>query len=186
MARRTDTRQRVLHTAVELFRTQGYHGTGLNQVLADGGAPKGSLYFHFPGGKEQLAVEAVTVGGAELCAMIAAVLAAAPNPVSGLDAIIDAIATDLANSDYRHGCPIATVAHDTTGNDPIRRACATAFDSLRAAIEDFLARHDVPNADDLATTLLAAIEGAQLLARNHKDTAPLYAVARQLRGLLHR
>src|SRR6266545_1604570 len=110
MVRRTDTRQRVLHTAVELFRTQGYHGTGLNQVLAEGGAPKGSLYFHFPGGKEQLAVEAVALGGTELCAMIAATLAAARNPVAGLDAIVDAIATDLAESDFRRGCPIATVA----------------------------------------------------------------------------
>lgn len=186
MGRRTDTRERVLHTAIELFRSQGYHGTGLNQVLAEGGAPKGSLYFHFPGGKEQLAVEAVTVGGSKLCAMIAAMLAAAPDPVSGLDAMIDAIAADLAGSDFRRGCPVATVAQDASSSDPIRLACATAFASWRAAIEHFLLRHNVPNAADLATTLLAAIEGAQILARNQKDTAPLYAVARQLRGLLRR
>jgi TetR/AcrR family transcriptional regulator, lmrAB and yxaGH operons repressor len=54
--RRTDTRERVIQTAAGLFRAQGYHATGLNQVLAEGGLPKGSLYFHFPGGKEQLAV----------------------------------------------------------------------------------------------------------------------------------
>ena len=61
--RNTDTRERIIRTAAELFRRQGYDGTGLNQILDVSGAPRGSLYFHFPGGKRQLAVEAVAASG---------------------------------------------------------------------------------------------------------------------------
>src|SRR5947208_14339839 len=157
MAPRTDTRERTLRTAANLFRVQGYHGTGLNQVLAEGGLPKGSLYFHFPGGKEQLAAEAVTLAGAELCAMLRALLDAAPDGPSGIDAAVGALAADLEQSGFTHGCPIATVAHDTGGNELIRAACAAAFQSWQEVLEDFCAKHGVPV--ELATTALAAIEG---------------------------
>src|SRR5260370_15887369 len=84
MTPRTQTRERLLHAAAGLFRSQGYASTGLTQVLAEGGAPKGVLYFHFPGGKEQLAAEAVALAGRQLCEMITPVLAAAPDPGTGI------------------------------------------------------------------------------------------------------
>ncbi|WP_436493530.1 TetR/AcrR family transcriptional regulator [Actinokineospora sp. HUAS TT18] len=182
MGRRTDTRERTLRTAATLFRTQGYHGTGLNQILAEGGLPKGSLYFHFPGGKEQLAAEAVTLAAGELCDWVRTTLAAAPDPASGLDAVIAGLAEHLAASDFQRGCPIGTVAPD--GGDVVRAACATAFASWHAVTRDFLVHHGVPHADALATTVLAALEGAQLLARTTHDTAPLYAVGATLRTLV--
>src|SRR3954470_2455016 len=98
MAKHGETRERLLRTAATLFRSQGYHGTGLNQVLAEGGAPKGSLYFHFPGGKEQLAVEAVELGGRQVCETITGLLAAAADPVSGVDSVVAALADDLERS----------------------------------------------------------------------------------------
>ena len=78
----------MIRTAAGLFRAQGYHATGLNQVLAEGGLPKGSLYFHFPGGKEQLAVESLHLAGEELCAAMAAVLASTPDPATALERIL--------------------------------------------------------------------------------------------------
>ncbi len=78
----------MIRTAAGLFRAQGYHATGLNQVLAEGGLPKGSLYFHFPGGKEQLAVESLQRAGDELRAGIAETLASTPEPAAALDRIL--------------------------------------------------------------------------------------------------
>jgi TetR/AcrR family transcriptional repressor of lmrAB and yxaGH operons len=186
MARRTDTRLRVLQTAAHLFRSQGYHGTGLNQVLAEGGAPKGSLYFHFPGGKEQLAVEAVELGGRRLCETITGLLASAPDVASGVDSVVTALADDLERSGFRHGCPVGPIAQDTVDNEAIQRACAAAFASWHATVERALRAGGVPAraASDLATMVLAAVEGAQLLARSQKDATPLRSVGAQLRELV--
>ncbi|MBC6447248.1 TetR/AcrR family transcriptional regulator [Actinokineospora xionganensis] len=182
MGKRTDTRERTLRTAATLFRTQGYHGTGLNQVLAEGGLPKGSLYFHFPGGKEQLAAEAVTLAAGELCDWVSVILESAPDAATGLDAVIQTLAEHLVASDFSRGCPIGTVAPD--GGDMVREACASAFASWQGVVRDFLAERNIPDADDVATTLLAALEGAQLLARTRRDTAPLHAVGTTMRTLL--
>src|SRR5919109_4577663 len=99
MAPRTDTRDRVIQTAASLFRAQGYHATGLNQVIAEGRAPKGSLYFHFPGGKEQLAVESLTLAGDELCSALQAALASTPDPVEALDRVVGLLGAALEASD---------------------------------------------------------------------------------------
>ena len=68
----------MIQTAAGLFRAQGYHATGLNQVLAEGGLPKGSLYFHFPGGKDQLVVEATRAAVEETTAALRETLAVLP------------------------------------------------------------------------------------------------------------
>lgn len=182
MGRRNDTRERTLRTAASLFRTQGYHGTGLNQVLAEGGLPKGSLYFHFPGGKEQLAAEAVALAAGELCDWVSEILESAPDAMAGLDTVVTRLAEHLVASDFSRGCPIGTVAPD--GGDTVREACVSAFAAWQGVVRDFLARQGIPDADDVATTLLAALEGAQLLARTRRDTAPLFAVGTTMRTLL--
>ncbi|ROP38715.1 TetR/AcrR family transcriptional regulator [Saccharothrix texasensis] len=181
MPRRTDTRQRVVRTAAGLFRAQGYHATGINQVLAEGGAPKGSLYFHFPGGKEQLAVEAVTLAGNELCEALAAALAAEPDPAKALSRALEVLGQELVASDFRSGCPVATVALDAASDsEPIRVACEDVY----ASWQRLIAAH--VGDDDLATVVLAAVEGALLLARTRRSPDPLHAVAARLGALLGR
>lgn len=171
----------MIRTAASLFRAQGYHATGLNQVLVEGGAPKGSLYFHFPGGKEQLAVEAVTLAGAAQCERLRAVLAETPDPVTALARALDVLAQDLVDSDFRDGCPISTVALDVGGdNEPIRVACADAYASWQRIIADHV------GSESLAAVVLAALEGALLLARTQRDLAPLRALETHLAPLLGR
>jgi TetR/AcrR family transcriptional repressor of lmrAB and yxaGH operons len=181
MPRRTDTRERVVRTAADLFRSQGYHATGLNQVLSEGGAPKGSLYFHFPGGKEQLAVEAVALAGKELGDALTAVLAAVPDPAQALSRALELLGRELLASDFRSGCPIATVALDAASDsEPIRVACEDAY----ASWQQVIAAH--VGDDDLAVVVLAAIEGALLLSRTRRSLDPLHAVAAHLGALLER
>ncbi|SDQ51643.1 TetR/AcrR family transcriptional regulator [Thermostaphylospora chromogena] len=186
MPKRTDTRQRVLDTAAVLFQQQGYEATGLNQILTESGAPKGSLYFHFPGGKEQLATEALAMSGARLSRRLEDDLRQAATTAEAVDAIVNHLAERLVESDYAAGCPIATVALEATGNETIRRTCDDAYRSWERIIADHLASRGVPqeNAGPLATTVLATIEGALLLAKTRKDLAPLRDAAAVLRPLL--
>lgn len=174
----------MLRTAAALFQTQGYHATGLNQVLADGGTPKGSLYFHFPGGKEQLAAEALDLAGDEMCRLIKDVLESAASPVAAVEAIVEHLATAMESSGFTVGCPIATVALDAAADsDAIRSACDRAYRSWLDAVAEHLARHGIrtDRAESLAVFLIASIEGALLLARTRRDVAPLRAVAAHLR-----
>jgi TetR/AcrR family transcriptional repressor of lmrAB and yxaGH operons len=173
--KKTDTRGRVLRTAAGLFRSQGYHATGLNQVLAEGGAPKGSLYFHFPG-KEQLAVEALELSAEEFAAEL--------RQVGSLDGALEVLSKRLVESDFREGCPVATVALDVASDsEPIRQACESAYAMWERMIADFLERNGVPDASGLATVILAMIEGALLRARTQRSLAPLQQVGKYLKTL---
>lgn len=179
MARRGETRERLLRTAAGLFQTQGYHATGLNQVVAEGRAPKGSLYFHFPGGKEQLAAESLALSAGELHARL--------RGVNSLDAALELFATRLVASGFRDGCPVATVALDAAGeSEQIRAASVAAYASWLEVLVDFLVRQGISaeRAPGLATTVLAAVEGALLLAKTQRDVTPLRQVGADLRVLI--
>ncbi|WP_284742966.1 TetR/AcrR family transcriptional regulator [Amycolatopsis sp. RTGN1] len=189
MVRRTDTRQRMLDTAADLFHSQGYHATGLTQLTTAGGAPKGSLYFHFPGGKEQLAAEAVRLSSERTGALLEAILRDAPDAVTAIDRAVEALAGFLTESDFQRGCPLATVALDAAAeSEPIREACADGYSSWHEIFSNYLAEKQLSaeRADELATVVLAAIEGGLLLARTRRDLAPLRAVATHLHATLDR
>ena len=175
----------MIRTAASLFRAQGYHATGLNQVLAEGGLPKGSLYFHFPGGKEQLAVESMRRSGEELGSGIAAALASTADPAAALERVLALLGEHLVATDFREGCPVATVALDAAAqSEPIRAACAGVYDSWQELVAQHLRAAGLPDADGLATVLVAAVEGAVLLARTRRDITPLHAVGTHLSALL--
>ncbi|MEU3274735.1 TetR/AcrR family transcriptional regulator [Saccharomonospora sp. NPDC006951] len=189
MVRRTDTRDRMLRSAAALFRGKGYHATGLTQLLSEGGAPKGSLYFHFPGGKEQLAAEALAGEGARLCEQLRATLEAAPDPAKGVTAIVEFLAGELAASDFRQGCPLSTVALEAAAeSEAIRTACETGYASWQQVIEAAFteAGMRVERTSELATMTLASIEGALLLAKTRRDTTPLRLVGEQLATTIER
>ncbi|TVT57842.1 TetR/AcrR family transcriptional regulator [Amycolatopsis rhizosphaerae] len=184
MARRTDTRQRMLETAADLFHQQGYHATGLNQLVSAGGAPKGSLYFHFPGGKEQLAAEAVTVAAERLNERLKTLLAEAPDPGTAIERVVTALAEGLAASGFQRGCPIALVAMDAGAtSEPIRGASCGGYASWQQTIAEYLEDRgtEAAQAEALSVIALSAIEGALLLARLNRDLAPLHTVGAHLR-----
>ena len=124
------SRQKLVTATADLLRRQGYHATGLNQLVSAGGAPKGSLYFHFPGGKEQLAAEALLASSAQLCDGLRTFVTQAPDAASGIEAVVNALAQEMLNSDFQRGCPLATVALEVASeSELIRRSCADGYDS---------------------------------------------------------
>ncbi|OLF19134.1 TetR/AcrR family transcriptional regulator [Actinophytocola xanthii] len=184
MARRGESRERMLRAAARLFQRQGYGATGLNQVVEEGSAPKGSLYFHFPGGKEQLAAEAVSMAGAELGTAMAATAARAEDVGEAIMAVAELFAAELERSDYRAGCPVATVALDAAADsEPIRAACDGTYSSWLAGMAELLRRHRVEDAEAVAVLVVSAIQGALLLARVRRDATVVRSTARQVADL---
>jgi TetR/AcrR family transcriptional repressor of lmrAB and yxaGH operons len=182
---RTDTKERIVRIAAELFRRQGYDGTGLNQILDESGAPRGSLYFHFPGGKQQLAVEAVVSAGTRLGRGMERSLDSADDVAEGIARIIEYIAVDLERSGFERGCPIGAVTLDSAlSSEPVRRACREVFDGWLALFEQRLRSGGwAPKAaSDEAVLIVSSVEGALMLARSRHSAEPLRAVARRLRA----
>lgn len=189
MAARGETRSHLRRTAAELFRRQGYHATGINQVVQESGAPSGSLYFHFPGGKAELAIEAVTAAGREIGQRIDYLLESSDDVAEAIGRVLDYLVGDLRESNYEHGCPVGTVVLDVAStSEPIRLACCTIFDDWATKVSARLqaAGWVKKAADEEALVVVALIEGALLLARAKRDTEPLEAAARHVRTKLTR
>jgi AcrR family transcriptional regulator len=180
------SRDAFIDTTAQLLRRQGYASTGLSEIVARSGAPKGSLYFHFPGGKEQLALAAMQRAGEQLRDAIAAILASSDDLGEALARLLDALAAGLERSGYRDGCPIATVALElASDSETLRAGACSAFDSWLEPLERRLTAEglDAPAARRRALHVLSAIEGALILARATRELAPLEAVREELRAL---
>jgi AcrR family transcriptional regulator len=178
------TKRRMLKATAELFRRQGYDGTGLSEVLDQSGAPRGSLYFHFPGGKEQLAAETVATTGARIAKGIEALLESSDDVGEAVARVAEAMATDLEESGYVRGCPIAAVTLDSaTSSEEVREACRRSFERWLSLLEARLERAGWRRreARGEAILTLAAVEGALTLARSSRDPEPLRTVAQRLR-----
>jgi TetR/AcrR family transcriptional regulator, lmrAB and yxaGH operons repressor len=177
------SRRAFLDATAVLLRRQGYAGTGLSEIVARSGAPRGSLYFHFPGGKEELARAAMERSGEQLRRAIGAAMDAPGGPPAALGALLDALAGGLEASDYTDGCPIATVALETAAeSEALRETAAGIFDSWVAELARALGESGMERAkaERRALFVLSAIEGALLLSRARHDLAPLRAVRDEL------
>jgi TetR/AcrR family transcriptional regulator, lmrAB and yxaGH operons repressor len=178
------SRTAFISATAELLRRQGYAATGLNEIVARSGAPKGSLYFHFPGGKRELAQAAMEQSGEQLRGAIAAVMAAETSFAAGLGSIIDLLGAGLEASGYRDGCPIATVTLEVAGgsDEDVRITAAEVFDGWLEALAERLRAEglDEQAAERRALLVLSAIEGALILARARRDLAPLLAIRQEL------
>jgi TetR/AcrR family transcriptional repressor of lmrAB and yxaGH operons len=186
-----DTKAKLLAASGELFRRQGYSGTGLKEITAEAGATWGSMYHFFPDGKEQLGAEAVLAAGQVYGAQMAAVFERSKNPAKAVDAFFANEIEVLRRSDFRDGCPIASVALDVASTaDRVRAACSQGFLEWQAIIAAAFVRGGASEARaaTLAAFVLATLEGAIVLSRTHRSTAPLASaremVDRLLRGPL--
>jgi AcrR family transcriptional regulator len=185
-------RERMVVSAALLIRERGAHATAISDVLEHSGAPRGSAYHYFPGGRTQLLCEAVDYAGDHVAAIITG---GGPSPEL-LDTLIDKYRQQLLSSDFRAGCPIAAVsveagferggAQDRERMAPVVERAAAVFDRW----SDLLAQRfiadgvAVQRAGELAVLATSALEGALLLARVRRDLTPLDLVHRQLRDLL--
>jgi TetR/AcrR family transcriptional repressor of lmrAB and yxaGH operons len=174
----------MLDATAELLHRQGYAATGLNQIIADSGAPKGSLYFHFPGGKEELVSRAIERASEPLTELLERVLAAAPTPEDAIDGVVAYFGGQLATSAYAKGCPVATVALEQAAtSNPLHTVCSSTYARWQQLVAARLATAGFApaRAAELASFALSAIEGALMLCRAHRSLDPLARTAAELR-----
>lgn len=176
MPRRSDSRQRMLGAAVSLIQRQGYHATGMKQVVAESDTPRGSLYHHFPDGKDQMVEEAVDIAADAVQAVIDRVGDRSESPAAYVIGLGAAMAKWLERSAFTEGCPVATVALETA---PTHERLTAASDRAFTGWIDQIATHlanlglEPSVVDDVAVAAMAALEGGMILARVRRDTAPL-------------
>jgi AcrR family transcriptional regulator len=171
-----ETRERIVEASADLFRRQGYAGTGIKQIVTAARAPFGSIYHFFPGGKEQLGAEAIRRSGALYEQLIPAVFDPAPDVVTATRAFFAGAAAHLVETGYEDACPIATIALEvSSASEPLRLACADVFERwIAAGAERFEAAGITPaRARELTVAMISALEGAFVLARALRDPAPL-------------
>lgn len=177
----------MLDAAAGRLHRQGFSATGVNDVLADAEAPRGSLYFHFPGGKEQLAAEAVTHAAAALGERLVSAVQGVADPVLAVRKVLSLLGGQLVESGYELGCPVATVALELTASqERLQQACAGAYASWEAALSGVLVNsgQSEEQARARATVVLSAIEGALVLARAYRSSEPLDRLAAAVPALV--
>ncbi|MEO6840054.1 MAG: TetR/AcrR family transcriptional regulator [Bradyrhizobium sp.] len=187
MPKATDSKGKTLAAAAKLFRQQGYHGTALQDVLAAGGSPRGSLYFHFPGGKEEIGEAALTLAGEAVRQAIAHAAETSDSALVFVTRVARGMASDLEKSGYQEGCPIATTALETAAQSEVLGAATRgAFQKWENEIKRGLQRFGMTpdQAEPTATTVLSLLEGALLLARTYRSLAPMHRAEQALKLLI--
>ena len=183
------TRDRLIAAMTDALRRRGLHGIGLSELLQAAQAPKGVLYHHFPGGKTELAVAAIDAAATEMAARLDALLRREPDPLAALRTWLAGAQRLLERSDFAAGCPLATVALESTpGDTALREALARAFAVLRERLASSLTRAGLPAARSSALSLLlvAAYEGALMQARVAGNAQALNATTDILLDLVER
>ena len=178
MPRRTDSRSRMIAAAAELFRQRGYHATTFSDVVRESGAPRGSTYFHFPGGKAELAREAISRAGDEIEEMVGEAARHADDPGALVRALTQIFADRFERSGYHSGCAIATMVLELAPGD---EEFTADFDSVFARWREALVTRLEPlgiapgGAAAIADLVISALEGALLLSRAARSTEPFKA-----------
>src|SRR5438874_12504155 len=171
------TRERIVDSSAELFRRQGYTGTGVKQIVTEASAPFGSLYHFFPGGKEQLGEEVIRWSGQMYLQLFVTVAGDAPDVATGVERFFDGAAETLRETGYADACPIATVALEVAStSEPLRKATAEVFDSWISAATEWFAASGIARerARELSLHMLSALEGAFIFSRALRSTEPMH------------
>jgi TetR/AcrR family transcriptional repressor of lmrAB and yxaGH operons len=183
----TTARDQLISSTCDLLELQGYHATGLNQILRESSSPKGSLYYYFPGGKEELTAKALEHVGSIVLERMKVNLALTDDPADAIGQFIRNIAVNVEASGYQAGGPITTVALETAAtSEALREVCFRIYSSWIGAMREKLMSVgcEPGRADALAQVIISAIEGAIILSRSGRSTQPLLNVANEVEVLL--
>ena len=175
----------MIWSAALLMRKHGVEGTSFSEVIERSGAPRGSIYHHFPGGKSELIEEATRYAGDFIASGLVAALAA-DDPVKAISDFASGWAALLKRSDFSAGCPVVAASLEGDRTPGARNAAGAAFERWQEILAGGFERHvgDAERAHELAALVVAAIEGAVVLVRAQCSPKPLEQVTGALERLL--
>ncbi|MCA9874448.1 MAG: TetR/AcrR family transcriptional regulator [Anaerolineales bacterium] len=183
----SNKRDEIIATTCRLMEMQGYHATGLNQILEESGAPKGSLYYYFPEGKEALAIEAIEHTSRLIAANLQAGMKAHDHLADAITDFLQTLAHYVQTSGFQAGGPITAIALEAAStNEALNAACRDAYQDWQAIVEAKLNEggYTAVRARRLASLVIAVIEGAIILSRTQRNVAPLLDAATEIGVLL--
>ncbi|OBF56569.1 TetR/AcrR family transcriptional regulator [Mycolicibacterium monacense] len=181
------TRSRILDATAELYRRQGMPATGLKQISAAAQAPFGSIYHHFPGGKEAISVEVIRREGIRYATFVGAQLAQI-DPLDGIPELFEKAGRDLESQDYSEACSIETIALEVAStNERLRVEAAEVFQSWLGGLAAWFGQLDLTEAEcrRLAMITLTALEGAFVLCRTLRSVEPIVCAGHGVRAAVH-
>jgi TetR/AcrR family transcriptional repressor of lmrAB and yxaGH operons len=185
----TSTRDRILRAAKQLFQQRGYYAVGTAEILEQAQAPKGSMYHHFPNGKEQIAIEAIEKHRAELIARLLSLEADGFTAAETLRLLAKEMASWLKKSNWLEGTMLVSTAVGSVPHLPkLHTAIKASFDEWREHIGKLLMNEgwSKTQANSLAQTIIAATDGAMIIARVDQDERIVIKVAEDLVRLIER
>lgn len=183
------TRLRLIMVATRLFQQRGYHAVGLAEILALSETPKGSLYHHFPGGKPELAEACIAANANASVAALDEAAESGMDIVSFLRKLSEESANWLQRTDWLDGSLLAVIGQEQGGAEgALGDAVRIAYQRIEMRLAKWLMLEGiaVARAREIAATIIAAQEGALVLARSRRDAAPLALVSDMLRLLVER
>jgi AcrR family transcriptional regulator len=188
-ARAFPPRERMVRSAAQLIRRKGVSGTGMREIVTEADAPRGSLQHYFPGGKEELVSDALLWMGDVAARRTKRCLSELKTrtPSALLASIVDTWRRDLTSEEFSAGCPLVAAAADTAAtSERLRQVLGRAFDGWLEPLSESLVDLGVPidRSDNLAMVIVAALEGAIILARIRRDLTPFDALVLELGPLL--
>ncbi|GAM98149.1 transcriptional regulator of TetR family [alpha proteobacterium U9-1i] len=186
MAKLSTAKTDLIDAAVELFRQRGYAGVGVADLLAAANAPRGSLYFHFPGGKEEIGVEAVRRFGDEATGRFRSLTESGVDMIEFIDRTFRYVAREAKTHRYEISCPLLAVASDVGADTPelglaVRYVLASWEQEVARAAEQRGYTHDA--AIELGSALVSAMEGATLTSKAHGTSTPFIYAGNAVKAL---
>lgn len=187
MKNNTDSKEKILKAASRLFQIKGYNATGLNEILKESDAPKGSLYYYFPNGKEELALEAIKLSSEFIQTKIRNALDKYSNPIEAIQYNIKCIIENLED-DEPNNISIGLIALEThLSSEPLREVCKEVFNEVTNIYAEKLIKSGLPKevAQELGAFILVTIEGAITVSVTQKNSTDLLVASKQISMLLN-
>jgi TetR/AcrR family transcriptional regulator, lmrAB and yxaGH operons repressor len=186
MAKVSSAREDMLSAAIELFRSRGYDGVGVAELLQKSGAPRGSLYFHFPGGKEQIGAEVVERVGVTVAGRFRELAESDVDMQMFVERVFRTTAKECKERDYKASCPMAAIAAGVSSDNPkLQAAIREAFASWEREIGAAAERRGMTkkNAETFASSFLAAMEGAFVVSKAQGNSTAHINASRAMQAL---
>ncbi|URZ14518.1 TetR/AcrR family transcriptional regulator [Clostridium felsineum] len=187
MKQKNDSREKILIAAAELFQTKGFNATGLNEILKESGSPKGSLYYYFPKGKEELALEAIKLSTHNIKGNLKKDMLEYKNPIKAVQAVVNHIIEDLKRDGKPKDISLSLLSLETySSSEVLKEACRTSFIELQQIYSNKLTQNGISEEDAafLSMTILTLLEGSITVSLTQKNQEALFNLNKQIDLLL--